>query len=219
MPLLTGAFLLILWLAVCTARAQYRTQALCTLKAELPGAEITEELLRQMEKLPGFESRSICYGADAGIRVGMYTAQARILGVDLNAGLLTPVLSAGKKAAGSRPLLIVGEDFLSGLTDEHGYAITERQRDILKEQLGELEARLTLDGAPEGKTAEDTAQFLGIVKESGVYMDAGLMKAWLQKWNLPCRISCVKITVRGSANAESAQECLREAGFEVEREP
>lgn len=214
-PVMAGVFLLILWLVVCTVQAQQRRGALYTLEASLPKGRITEEVLLEMEKLPGFCGRSVCYGADAEITIGMYTGQAEILGVDLDAGILTPVLSAGEKPAGSRPLLIVGEDFFQSLKDAYGHAATQRQQEILKQQLGELEAQIAVEGA-EGKSIADTAQFLGMAKESGVYMDASLMRAWLDKWNLSCRIRRVSLVIRGLANAESAQESLYKAGFEAE---
>lgn len=221
-PLMFGVFFLIFWLCGYIVLTQFRTQETFIVTVSLPSSVslktgikdpgIGEELLLQMEKLPGFCRRSVFYGTEARIRIGMYTVQTEIRGVDMEAGLLTPVRSAGKNAAGSSPLLIIGEDFLDGLTDEYGYAISDRQKDILMQELDGLEAEIFVESSG-GRSVTDTARFLGTVKEEGVYMDAPLMREWLKKWNLPCRICGAELLIQGEEHARYAEEKLKEAGL------
>lgn len=57
------------------------------------------------------------------------------------------------------------------------------------------------------------AEFLGIVQESGVYMEADQMKRWLGQAGFPCWISRAELEIQGKDNAGKVQESLRKTGI------
>lgn len=229
--LLFAAAALLVFLAWQLGEAQGREQTPVLLMAELPEGEITAELLAQMEELPGFKKRWLLYEKSCEIRVGRYRAEASVTGVDFSEYPLTVVASAGEKTVGSVPPLVVGDTFFSQLTDENGKAITERQAEILRETFAEQRITLQADAkqnvvsaAASARMAEATgtsgqvsagesAELLAIVKEEGVYMDASMMRRWLQGKGERPKAAGVMLEIRGEGNAETVREIMEKAGF------
>ncbi|MDO5422340.1 MAG: hypothetical protein Q4F41_01275 [Eubacteriales bacterium] len=177
------------------------------LTAELPNGEITNELLSQFQAFPGFQQCWAVLTGNVSIRIAQYQASATLCGVDLDSYPLTIVESAGAKAFGSKPLLIVGESFWSSLTDEYGNAITSRQIQVLTQELDTLEAELELDGAVYA------AEFLGVAEEDGIYIDVSQLKPLLEAGGGTGAVSRVCLKIKGVKNAERARESLEKAGF------
>ncbi len=192
------------------------------------------EILKQIDALPGRCRRWALYCADMEIEIDKYHTAAELCGVELDEYPLTIVKSAGEKQTGIRPALIVGERFFEELSDEYGNPLSERQAEILKEQIGSLAVCLTVQGAVDvekstaaGGGAEGTltrnsrkdrpqdAEFLGIAEGDGVYMDADRMSHWFAQMGLPCEIRRVELEIQGEQNAQKAQDSLEKAGFAV----
>ena len=194
------------------------------------------EILEQMDAFPGLRRRWALYGADVELCIDRYHADTELYGAALSEYPLTILKSAGERRTGMQPLLIAGQDFFGNLSDEYGNLISERQTKILKEQIDSLAVRLAVRGGAD--TGEDlsigggeknrltenkgndilqNAEFLGIVEEDGLYMDADQMRRWLAQLGLPCEIRRVILEIQGGQNAQKAQKSLEKAGFHVER--
>lgn len=222
--LLPGILLLAGWLSVQLWQAEQREQALFRLSVSVPSGTISGEMMDQMDRLLGLQRRWAFFCADVEIRIDKYHAAAELWGVDQEYPL-TVIKSAGEKQAASGPLLIIGEDFFDGLSDEYGNPISERQADLLEEQVSTLAVRISVQGAGDmgGNSAQDEgdgnraqdAGILGIVREDGVYMDAEQMRRWLARMGLQCDIRHAELEIRGEQNARKAQKLLEEAGFSV----
>lgn len=226
----TWAMVLVLFLALQLVREQKKERELIRLKAVLPDGVITEEILSQTEMLPGFRKRWALIEKDCSIQIGEYYTQARITGIDLDSWPMTVKVSAGKKAEGTIPLLVVGDAFFSGLSDDNGGRITQHQAEILEKKIGELEVRLQTDAKQRGDTGESSlksssqqgsaagepAWFLAVAEGSGVYMEITQMQRWLEKRGEQVRISGVILELQGADNAAKAQESMEKAGFTVE---
>lgn len=227
--LLLAALALLVFLAFQLGSALKKEQTSVLLRASLPGKEITAELLAQMEELPGFQKRWALFERECEIGVNRYSAKITITGVDFSEYPLTALASAGEKAAGSTPLLAVGEGFFAGLSDENGEMISERQAKALAKTYEDLQTTLKTEAAqtpgnaetPEiyaaGKAAGEPAQLFAIVKEEGVYMDAALMQRWMRGRGEQARVSGVLLELKGESSAAKAKEIMEKAGFSVER--
>lgn len=217
-PLLGAAALLLLWLFSQLILEQKKEEEPVFLTASLPEGQITEELYSSMQDFPGLLSIWPVLSVQVQLGIGDYQTSASLLGVDLSSYPLELLSSTGEKAFGTEPLLVVGEDLLSGLTDQSGAPITDRQKRILTEQLSDLTAGISLlsgDEPSESPSALPVSQgeFLGISSGTSLYMDQDQMRNWLQNMQstAPCTGVCIKI--RGRSNAESALEALTKAGF------
>lgn len=220
MPGVFVLFAVTVWLFWQTAVRMEREQAMYVVTASLSSGEITGELLLEMTKIPGFDSYQAMYCQETELHIGKYRAPAQIQGVNLSEYSLTAVSSAGEKKLGTKPLLILGENFLKSLQDEGGRTITERQAQVLAETINDQEVYLTVAGrgtSGEARTAE--ADILGFVREDGVYMDAQQMRDYLTAQGLPCPVGRVQIYIKGQKNAANASESLQNAGFAAELIP
>lgn len=229
--LLLAALALLVSLAFQLGSALKKEQTSVFLRASLSGKEITAELLAQMEELPGVQKRWALFERECEIGVNRYSAKITITGVDFSEYPLTALASAGEKAAGSAPLLAVGESFFAGLSDENGEMISERQAKALARTYEDLQITLKTEAAqtpesaetPEiyaaGESAGEPAQLLAIVKEEGVYMDAALMQRWMRGRGEQARVSGVLLELKGESSAAKAKEIMEKAGFSVEGLP
>lgn len=252
LPLLAGLLLLAGWFSLRLWQAGAKEQALFRLSVSASSAQtrtaaasesfrqagrsgtFSAEILEQMDALPGLRRRWALYCADVEIEIDKYHTDTELCGVEMSEYPLTVIQSTGERQTGTRPLLIAGKDFFGSLSDEYGNSISERQTEILKEQIGSLAVRLTVQeaagaGVSAGRGEEDDltgnkrndrpqdAEFLGIAKESGLYMDAEQMRRWLAQLGLPCEIRRVELEIQGERNAQKAQGSLEKSGFLVER--
>lgn len=142
--LLSCAVLLLLFLFWQLIIGQREEEKPVRIMAELPSQEMTRELFLEIQDFPGLLHCWAVYSAQAEIRIGRYQASAEILGVDLSTWPLKIKKSAGKKRLGTAPLLVAGEDFFQGLSDEYGVRITKRQAQVFQETLETLDVEITL---------------------------------------------------------------------------
>lgn len=231
-PLLWCVMFLIVWLPLRMWRTQQQEQEIYRVSVSSPSGTFSEELLRQMDDLPGLRRRWAFYCVNADIRVDTYSLSAEIWGVELSEYPLTILKSAGRKNIGIKPALIVGWDFFDGLTDESGLPVSERQSALLASQISSISAQVTvhasarMDGnfadGQDGFSGQEKdlvcdAEFLGIARESIVCMEAAQMKRWLGQAGLPCGISHVELEIQGEDNAGKAQESLQKAGMTADK--
>lgn len=237
-PLLACAAAAAVFLSAQILRDQLKMREICRITVTMPSGTIPAEILPQIDALPGLRGRWAMYGADVQLQIGSYSAAAEVWGVELSAYPLTIMESAGEKRNGTSPLLIAGEHFFEGLSDEYGYSISERQAGKLKSQIASLTAKLKLPDAGSPGTAAYSgagadavgtdemtrqdirsydAEFLGITEEDGLYMDAAQMERWLTQIGIPCEIRRVELAIRGTENARTACDALLKAGFLCER--
>ncbi len=250
LPMLVGLLLLAGWLSLRLWQARAKEQAFFRLSVSAPSAQtgtaaasesfrqagrsgiFSAEILEQMDALPGLRRRWALYCADVEIEIDKYHTDTELCGVEMSEYPLNVIESTGEQQTGMRPLLIAGQDFFDSLSDEYGSPISERQTEILKEQIGSLAVRLAVQGAVDagvsaGGGGEDDltgnkgndrlqdAELLGIAKESGLYMDAEQMRRWLAQLELPCEIRRVELEIQGERNAQKAKGSLEKAGFSV----
>lgn len=133
---------------------------------------------------------------------------------------LTVIQSAGKKNLGNIPLLAVGEDFFQQLQDVGENPVSKRQQVILRENLSSLVVEIQV--LPEGEQEEEAesipGEFLGVVKERGIYMEQEQMRQWLENQGIHPRLRKICLKIRGKTNVKQAEQSLAQAGFTVEKE-
>ena len=188
--------------------------------AELPEGEITEKILKSMKKFPGVERLWTVLETEISVSAKEYRGSSSLQGVDLKDYPLTVIQSAGKKNLGNIPLLAVGEDFFQQLQDVGENPVSKRQQVILRENLSSLVVEIQV--LPEGEQEEEAesipGEFLGVVKERGIYMEQEQMRQWLENQGIHPRLRKICLKIRGKTNVKQAEQSLAQAGFTVEKE-
>lgn len=179
------------------------------LTAEVPVGEISREALEEMQEFPGFCRMWMSLTEEVEISVENYKSGGKLEGVDLISYPLKIMKSGGQKALGTKPLLVIGEDFLKGMTDQNGRTISARQAEKLLENMETLTPKLKIDGEEEEKESE----VLGIAEGGGVYVDAAQMRTWVSGEDASVGISRVCMEIRGKSHGLSAGKTLEDAGF------
>lgn len=198
---------------------QRQEQTLYLLNAEVSSGEIPEEILEEMTELPGFCRMWMCLSAEVEIFLDDYHSGGKLTGVDLESYPMKITGSGGQKAVGTKPLMVIGEDFLKGMKDQNEKTISTRQAEILTENIGTMKIALKpeeeagKEGAEKGKKGAHEAEILGITKGGGLYMDAARMRTWLSDRGIFAGISGVCMEIRGKSHSRSAKKSLEEAGF------
>lgn len=177
-----AAFLFLLWQGKNLVMEEKEEQQIWQVWAELPEGEITEKILKSMKKFPGVERLWTVLETEISVSVKEYRGSSSLQGVDLKDYPLTVIQSAGKKNLGNIPLLAVGEDFFQQLQDVGENPVSKRQQVILRENLSSLVVEIQV--LPEGEQEEEAesipGEFLGVVKERGIYMEQEQMRQWLE---------------------------------------
>lgn len=179
------------------------------LTAEVPVGEISGEVLEEIQEFSGFCRMWMSLTEEVEISVEDYKSGGKLEGVDLISYPMKIIKSGGQKVLGTKPRLVLGEDFLKGMTDKNGRKISARQAEKLMENVEVLTPKLKIDGEKEEKESE----VLGIAEGGGVYADAVQMRTWLSGEEGSAGISRICMEIRGKSHVSSARECLEEAGF------
>lgn len=215
-----AAFLFLLWQGKNLVMEEKEEQQIWQVWAELPEGEITEKILKSMKKFPGVERLWTVLDTEISVSVKEYRGSSSLQGVDLKDYPLTVIQSAGKKNLGNIPLLAVGEDFFQQLQDVGENPVSKRQQVILRENLSSLVVEIQV--LPEGEQEEEAesipGEFLGVVKERGIYMEQEQMRQWLENQGIHPRLRKICLKIRGKTNVKQAEQSLAQAGFTVEKE-
>lgn len=215
-----AAFVFLLWQGKHLVTEAKMEQQIWQVWAELSQGEITEEMLKSMKKFSGVERLWTVLETEVTVSVKEYTGSSSLQGVALADYPLTVIQSAGEKNLGNTPLLAAGEDFFQQLQDAGENPVSKRQQATLKENLSSLEAKIQVlsEGESEEGAESTSGEFLGVVKESGLYMEQEQMRQWLKEQGIHPRLGKVCLKIRGKTNAEQAEKSLTQAGFTVEKE-
>ena len=209
-----------LWQGKNLVMEEKEEQQIWQVWAELPEGEITEKILKSMKKFPGVERLWTVLETEISVSVKEYRGSSSLQGVDLKDYPLTVIQSAGKKNLGNIPLLAVGEDFFQQLQDVGENPVSKRQQVILRENLSSLVVEIQV--LPEGEQEEEAesipGEFLGVVKERGIYMEQEQMRQWLENQGIHPRLRKICLKIRGKTNVKQAEQSLAQAGFTVEKE-
>lgn len=215
-----SAFLFLLWQGKNLVMEEKEERQIWQVWAELPEGEITEKILKSMKKFPGVERLWTVLETEISVSVKEYRGSSSLQGVDLKDYPLTVIQSAGKKNLGNIPLLAVGEDFFQQLQDVGENPVSKRQQVILRENLSSLVVEIQV--LPEGEQEEEAesipGEFLGVVKERGIYMEQEQMRQWLENQGIHPRLRKICLKIRGKTNVKQAEQSLAQAGFTVEKE-
>ena len=215
-----AAFLFLLWQGKNLVMEEKEERQIWQVWAELPEGEITEKILKSMKKFPGVERLWTVLETEISVSVKEYRGSSSLQGVDLKDYPLTVIQSAGKKNLGNIPLLAVGEDFFQQLQDVGENPVSKRQQVILRENLSSLVVEIQV--LPEGEQEEEaesiSGEFLGVVKERGIYMEQEQMRQWLENQGIHPRLRKICLKIRGKTNVKQAEQSLAQAGFTVEKE-
>lgn len=215
-----AAALFLLWQGKNLVMEEKEEQQVWQVWAELPEGEITEKMLKSMKKFPGVERLWTVLETEISVSVKEYRGSFSLQGVDLKDYPLTVIQSAGKKNLGNIPLLAVGEDFFQQLQDVGENPVSKRQQVVLRENLSSLVVEIQV--LPEGEQEEEAesipGEFLGVVKERGIYMEQEQMRQCLENQGIHPRLGKICLKIRGKTNAEQAEQSLAQAGFTVEKE-
>lgn len=215
-----AAALFLLWQGKNLVMEEKEEQQVWQVWAELPEGEITEKMLKSMKKFPGVERLWTVLETEISVSVKEYRGSSSLQGVDLKDYPLTVIQSAGKKNLGNIPLLAVGEDFFQQLQDVGENPVSKRQQVILRENLSSLVVEIQV--LPEGEQEEEAesipGEFLGVVKERGIYMEQEQMRQCLENQGIHPRLGKICLKIRGKTNVKQAEQSLAQAGFTVEKE-
>lgn len=215
-----AAALFLLWQGKNLVMEEKEERQIWQVWAELPEGEITEKILKSMKKFPGVERLWTVLETEISVSVKEYRGSSSLQGVDLKDYPLTVIQSAGKKNLGNIPLLAVGEDFFQQLQDVGENPVSKRQQVILRENLSSLVVEIQV--LPEGEQEEEAesipGEFLGVVKERGIYMEQEQMRQWLENQGIHPRLRKICLKIRGKTNVKQAEQSLAQAGFTVEKE-
>lgn len=176
---------------------------------------ISEEMLKEMAAFPGTEKIWPILTKEVTVKVDTYTETTVLQGVDLETYPLTVVRSTGEKAKGRMPLLVAGEDFFEQLQDEYEKPISKRQKEVVLKTLKTRKASIQIQETKVCDLTGTEGEFLGVVKEKGLYMEQQQMKEWLNRMGLSGKLQKVCLQMRGKTKIESAKKSLEEAGFGV----
>lgn len=214
-----AAFVFLLWQGQRLVTEKKMEQQVWQMKAELSQGEITEAMVKSMKKFPGAERLWMILETEVEVSVKEYKGSFSLEGVELEDYPLTVLQSTGEKTLGNKPLLAVGEDFFQQLLDAGENPVSKRQQAALKENLSSLEAEIQVlsEGDGEEETESTAGEFLGVVKESGLYMEWEQMQSWLKDQGIHPRLGKVCLEIHGKTNAEQAEKSLTQAGFTVEK--
>lgn len=215
-----AAALFLLWQGKNLVMEEKEEQQVWQVWAELPEGEITEKMLKSMKKFPGVERLWTVLETEISVSVKEYRGSFSLQGVDLKDYPLTVIQSAGKKNLGNIPLLAVGEDFFQQLQDVGENPVSKRQQVVLRENLSSLVVEIQV--LPEGEQEEEAesipGEFLGVVKERGIYMVQEQMRQCLENQGIHPRLGKICLKIRGKTNVKQAEQSLAQAGFTVEKE-
>lgn len=215
-----AAALFLLWQGKNLVMEEKEEQQVWQVWAELPEGEITEKMLKSMKKSPGVERLWTVLETEISVSVKEYRGSFSLQGVDLKDYPLTVIQSAGKKNLGNIPLLAVGEDFFQQLQDVGENPVSKRQQVVLRENLSSLVVEIQV--LPEGEQEEEAesipGEFLGVVKERGIYMEQEQMRQCLENQGIHPRLGKICLKIRGKTNVKQAEQSLAQAGFTVEKE-
>lgn len=215
-----AAALFLLWQGKNLVMEEKEEQQVWQVWAELPEGEITEKMLKSMKKFPGVERLWTVLETEISVSVKEYRGSFSLQGVDLKDYPLTVIQSAGKKNLGNIPLLAVGEDFFQQLQDVGENPVSKRQQVVLRENLSSLVVEIQV--LPEGEQEEEAesipGEFLGVVKERGIYMEQEQMRQCLENQGIHPRLGKICLKIRGKTNVKQAEQSLAQAGFTVEKE-
>ncbi|MFR3185306.1 MAG: hypothetical protein ACLTVV_12500 [Ruminococcus sp.] len=214
-----AAALFLLWQGKNLVMEEKEEQQVWQVWAELPEGEITEKMLKSMKKFPGVERLWTVLETEISVSVKEYRGSFSLQGVDLKDYPLTVIQSAGKKNLGNIPLLAVGEDFFQQLQDVGENPVSKRQQVVLRENLSSLVVEIQV--LPEGEQEEEAesipGEFLGVVKERGIYMEQEQMRQCLENQGIHPRLGKICLKIRGKTNVKQAEQSLAQAGFTVEK--
>ena len=215
-----AAALFLLWQGKNLVMEEKEEQQVWQVWAELPEGEITEKMLKSMKKFPGVERLWTVLETEISVSVKEYRGSFSLQGVELKDYPLTVIQSAGKKNMGNIPLLAVGEDFFQQLQDVGENPVSKRQQVVLRENLSSLVVEIQV--LPEGEQEEEAesipGEFLGVVKERGIYMEQEQMRQCLENQGIHPRLGKICLKIRGKTNVKQAEQSLAQAGFTVEKE-
>lgn len=215
-----AAALFLLWQGKNLVMEEKEEQQVWQVWAELSEGEITEKMLKSMKKFPGVERLWTVLETEISVSVKEYRGSFSLQGVDLKDYPLTVIQSAGKKNLGNIPLLAVGEDFFQQLQDVGENPVSKRQQVVLRENLSSLVVEIQV--LPEGEQEEEAesipGEFLGVVKERGIYMEQEQMRQCLENQGIHPRLGKICLKIRGKTNVKQAEQSLAQAGFTVEKE-
>lgn len=176
-----------------------------------PDGEISEELLQKLQEFPGLEHMQALLRTEVRVTIGKYHSTVMLQGMDFSQPKLEILQSAGKKQMGEVPLLVAGERFFAELSDENEKTITQRQGELLRQNLKELKAEIK---PAQAENTGETGEFLALVKADGLYMEETQMRQWLKRQGISPGISAVSMEVRGEE--QKIKNTLETAGFIIE---
>lgn len=161
-----GILYLTVRLALGAAGAEREYQSIVSLGKYTYDAAFLEEA----EKIQGLVSLSPVMEIPIRLRMESYTMETVLQAVDLDEFQMEGCVS-GEIAVGNTPVLLIGEQELSKMTDEYGHSISEKERAVFweSEELRMLEYCLIGGSAQETGGPEESD---GAAMESGeIWMD------------------------------------------------
>lgn len=180
-----GLFCIIAFFAARLLGKTRTEKQICQSIVSLENFSYEEEFLKEAEKIRGIHSITPVIKIPVRLRVEDYTMDTVLYGVDLEALQMTAAKTA-ETEVGSAPVLLLGKESLSGMTDHNGHSLSEKKQKEFLTWFQELEWQYELipgDGVENLSAMDD-----GSVRTGGTYADT---KETTENDWLPCMVAAV----------------------------
>lgn len=171
--------------------------------------DLTENLVEELRKLSGICRFEPVDTANVTIRLGCYTMEAEVMGLDLKEETLNWDMVQPQIAMGNTPALFFGKEMFASFTDRNGYPPLKSQVEKWIEQYDTLDLTVIDENGRERK-----AKICGILKEpeERICMEKNQMR---EIFGDAAHIKGGVLEIYGYKNLEKAREVLEGVGVGV----
>lgn len=173
-------------------------------------SELTETVVRELEKLPGLYGFMPTVSCKVTLKLEEYTMETVVTGIDLKSYPLEWKTAQREIRKGSAPNLFLGKESFQAFTDKNGNGPGKSQISEWISHYQELDIKLIQDSGQEAG-----GKISGILEEpsAGIYMDG---KQQQEICGESARIMGGVLKIQGKRNMEEAKKILEGSGFLVE---
>ncbi|MDO4339385.1 MAG: hypothetical protein Q4C91_15070 [Eubacteriales bacterium] len=201
---LAALAVLILYFTASLIKSAFAQRRLCQEIIPLSGIEYNGDFLDEAAKLPGFCSVSPVLDVPVSLKMGDYTMECTLCGVNLDELLLT-VKESRAVPMGTAPVLLPGSDFLASMEDADGHLLSQAGQAAALENYRNLQINYSL---PDEEGEWFPCLIAGVLSEPSdkIYIPYAQAEKMLSR---PASISKILLTIRGEANMTQAKKYLR----------
>lgn len=204
LPVFLGAIALSL-LAVLLGKFS-REEKIFQEQIPLNGLTYDEAFLKEAEKLPGIQSVTPVVPLAVHLSMEEYSMDTELFGVEL-ADFQYQAEQASDTALGRTPVLLIGKEALSALSDSNGHRISEKRLNQLLEGYQDLVLTVSFQERPEQTFP---CRVAAILKEPAdrICFSIDQAKTLAEQYGQPFSVKEILLTVKGETNFRKAKESV-----------